>query len=475
MSLVFYDTETTGLDAPFGQILQFAAIRTDENLKDLERFEIRCRLMPHIVPAPTAMQVTGITVAQLTDESLPSHYQMVCAIHNKLKSWSPSNFAGFNSIDFDEHFLRQAFYQSLHHPYLTNCDGNTRADVMRIARAASLFAPGAISIPCDEEGKQTFKLAELAPANGFDHSEAHDAMGDVEATLFLAKLLFERAPEVWSTAMRFSKKAAVKDFIESEQVFSLSDFYFGKAYSWLVTRLGVNADNNSEHYLFNLAVDPSELAESSDLELGDRLRELPKPVRCIRINAAPFLMAAFDAPDIASGRELGEAELERRAELLSSDAGLRNRLITAFKETRDERETSVHVEEQIYAQFTSNEDMRLIEQFHRLPWNARIQHLKKLEDNRLRKLGMRLIHAEMPCVLEANFCKTCDIVLAKRLLGVAGEVPWLTLPAAIEEIDDLLVSADPSTIGHLQEHHIYLSERLRKAKYSLADAMSHLA
>jgi hypothetical protein len=88
---------------------------------------------------------------------------------------------------------------------------------------------------------------------------------------------------------------------------------------------------------------------------------------------------------------------------------------------------------------------------------------------------MRLIHAEMPGVLEANFCKTCDIVLAKRLLGVAGEVPWLTLPAAIEEIDDLLISADPSTIGHLQEHHIYLSERLRKAKYSLADAMSHLA
>ena len=38
-SFVFYDTETTGTDTAFDQILQFAAIRTDENLRELDRFE----------------------------------------------------------------------------------------------------------------------------------------------------------------------------------------------------------------------------------------------------------------------------------------------------------------------------------------------------------------------------------------------------------------------------------------------------
>ena len=65
MSLVFYDTETTGTETFFDQILQFAAIRTDANLNEIDRFEVRCRLLPHVVPAPGAMRVTGVRAAQL--------------------------------------------------------------------------------------------------------------------------------------------------------------------------------------------------------------------------------------------------------------------------------------------------------------------------------------------------------------------------------------------------------------------------
>jgi len=46
MGFVFYDTETTGTNLDFDQILQFAAIHTDHDLVELDRFEIRCRLLP---------------------------------------------------------------------------------------------------------------------------------------------------------------------------------------------------------------------------------------------------------------------------------------------------------------------------------------------------------------------------------------------------------------------------------------------
>ncbi len=60
MAFVFYDTEMTGSD-PYGdQILQFAAIRTDDDLNPVDRFDIRCRLLPHIVPSPGALLVTGV-------------------------------------------------------------------------------------------------------------------------------------------------------------------------------------------------------------------------------------------------------------------------------------------------------------------------------------------------------------------------------------------------------------------------------
>ena len=98
MSFVFYDTETTGTERVFDQILQFAAIRTDEDLQEIERFNIRCRLLPHVVPSPGAMPVTGITVAQLLSSELPTHYAMMRAVNEKLLSWPPSLFIGYNSV-----------------------------------------------------------------------------------------------------------------------------------------------------------------------------------------------------------------------------------------------------------------------------------------------------------------------------------------------------------------------------------------
>lgn len=52
MDYIFYDTETTGVSPYYDQILQFAAIRTDQDFRELDRFEIRCRLQPHIVANP---------------------------------------------------------------------------------------------------------------------------------------------------------------------------------------------------------------------------------------------------------------------------------------------------------------------------------------------------------------------------------------------------------------------------------------
>ena len=67
MSVVFYDTETTGSRVAFDQIVHFAAIRTDGDLNETDRFEARSRLLPHLVPSPGAMRVTGLSVGGLTD------------------------------------------------------------------------------------------------------------------------------------------------------------------------------------------------------------------------------------------------------------------------------------------------------------------------------------------------------------------------------------------------------------------------
>lgn len=231
MPYVFYDTETTGTETAFDQILQFAAIRTDDDLREQERFNIRCRVLPHIVPSPGALRATKISPAMLTDPALPSHYEAMRQIRAKLLEWSPATFIGFNSIQFDETLLRQAFFQTLHPAYLTNTDGNARSDAMRVAHAVSVYAPGGIAVPADDRGRETFRLEKLAPANGYNHDEAHEAMADVEATLYMARLMRERAPDIWRAMDRVTAKAAVREYVAAQPIFSMTECYYGRAYS----------------------------------------------------------------------------------------------------------------------------------------------------------------------------------------------------------------------------------------------------
>lgn len=471
MGFVFYDTETTGTDTDFDQILQFAAIHTDFQFNELDRIEIRCRLMPHIVAAPGAVRVTKVTAAQLCDGTLDSHYAMMRKIREKLVSWAPAIFIGYNSLRFDEHLLRQAFYKTLHPVYLTNNNGNMRTDALRIVQAVSLFAPGVLTLPVNDDGDEVFKLDRVAPLNGFAHERAHDAAADVEATIFLCRMLAEKAPEVWSSFMRFSQKAAVVDYLSAERVFCLSDFYFGKPYSWIVTEIGRNAEIGSEHFVYNLAIDPDSLRDLSDDDLVARLARLPKPVRRLKSNGCPIIVPVDDAPAIARAAEFGFDELMHRADVLAGDDALRARLIAAFQSTQQEREPSIHVEQQLYDSFFSKPDEMLMEKFHVVPWEQRLGIIQQFGDPRLQQIGRRLIYIERPDLFPAQNRFELDCAAARRVCANKTDVPWLTLPQAIAAMDELLAETDPAENAFLQEHREHLSQRLQSALLVLAAAM----
>ena len=467
LDLVFYDTETTGISTAFDQILQFAAIRTDKKLREVERFEIRCRLMPHIVPAPGAMRVTKISAAQLNDASYPSHYEMVRALRDKLLAWSPAVFIGYNSLSFDEQLLRQAFYQTLHDPYLTSRGGNARADLMRAVQVSTLLAPGVVTLPLNEQGQPQFKLDRLAPANGFNHAHAHDAMGDVEATLHLARLLANRAPKLWAATLQGATKTAATQLMTRAPIFCVFESYFAKPYGFALTTLGASRDNSANLYAYDLLVPPDELEGLSDDELSRRLSATPRPLRIIRTNAAPLVLAYPEGHSRTSASVIAAEDIEARAARLAKDARLRQRLIAAQDALFPPRAPSAFVEEQIYDGFTSSRDQKILEAFHQCPWEERDELLDRLSDRRLRQLGKRLLFIERPEHFDAKTRALQERRLAERLLPKDENVPWLTLRRALAELDELLASLEPSQTQHLSEHKAWLEARLKEAKSAL--------
>ena len=373
MAYVFYDTETTGTNTAFDQILQFAAILTDDELNEIEQFETRYRLLPHIVPAPSALRETRVDLARLTDPSLLSHYETTCAIAEKLRSWSPAVFIGYNSLAFDEALLRQTFFQNLKPIYLTNTHRNVRADTLRLIQAANVDTPGSVTVPVAEDGRLTRRLETIAPANGFNQYNAHDALRDVEATIYMARLIRQRSPQLWNPMMQMASKPAVIHRVQSGQLLSLTEFYYGKPYSWLVVGCGQNPDYDAQLGLFDLKYNPADYLDLSIDNLVEVLNSSKKAIRCIRANNQPILLPLALAPPALHNLPNADAEIERRANVILQAKEFQIRVGKAIAKRYPPQEPSLYVEEQIYKQFPDKTDEFLMERFHQAPWERRAE------------------------------------------------------------------------------------------------------
>lgn len=463
MSFVFYDTETTGTQSAFDQILQFAAVRTDGDLQEIDRFDIRSRLLPYVVPSPGALRVTGLTIDQLLDESHPSHYEMVSQLRRTLDGWCPAAFVGYNSLRFDEEFLRQAFFQCLHPPYLTNTGGSKRADALHLIRAAAVLHPEHIVVAKSDKGRPSFKLDRLAPANGYNHPNAHEAMADVEALIFLCRVVRDRCPQLWARFLRFADKGSVTDFIEQEEVFLLMEFFPVQTGRFVVTAIGQNAAQPNITYCYDLAVDPAELRGLSDAELQVRLTSRPRPIRKVKKNAAPSLCPLFEAPpELLDG--VGVDEFLRRAREVRFDLALMERLVAAATASEPVYPPSPHVERRIYDGFWSKADARRLEAFHTASWTDRVVIADGLEDERLAWLARRLIFVEQPQHLAPERYAAIAEEIAGRLVADAFDCGgWTTLTVALESLAAMMPELEPTFEADFRRLGAYLEKTMGEA------------
>jgi len=185
-SYLFYDIETTGLSKCFDQVIQFAAIRTDVDLNEIDRHEIFVKLNPDTVPSPGAVITHQLGMQQLQQGS--NEIVAIEQIHQLLNT--PGTISvGYNSLGFDDEFLRFSFYRNLlppyTHQYANQCG---RMDIYPMTVMYYLYNTSAINWP-ENNGKPSLKLADLNAANELATGDAHNAMVDVEVTLALAKKL----------------------------------------------------------------------------------------------------------------------------------------------------------------------------------------------------------------------------------------------------------------------------------------------
>lgn len=183
---LFYDIESTGLNKCFDQVLQFAAIRTTLDFKEIERTELLIKLNPDVFPSPYASITHRISLAESSKGI--SEYEAIKIIHRLLNT--PGTISlGYNTLGFDDEFLRFSFYRNLLPPYTHQFAKQCyRMDLYPIALFYRLYGKAEIHWP-ERSGKPSMKLEDISTANNLATGQAHQAITDVEATLALAKVL----------------------------------------------------------------------------------------------------------------------------------------------------------------------------------------------------------------------------------------------------------------------------------------------
>lgn len=434
MAFVFFDTETTGLQKGFDQIVHFAAIRTDENLSEVERFEVRSRLNPNVVPHPEALAVNGLPIEQLLSKEQPSHYEMMRHLEAKLCSWSPSIFLGYNSIKFDEEMLRHALFQTLHPAYLTSFHNNGRNDVLSLALAAYAIDKDAITVPLRDDGSPIFRLAELAVANGIPVGSAHNAMFDAETTLTLCKRIMQQCPQLWQRFVRSSNKAAVSEFISTEEGFLLTEIYQNRAYHTPVAFIGEDPNPGNGRLCIDLRLNFDELASLTAQELHAFLSRKPCPIRKIQTNTGPTVTPLWEAEEGLLG-DLGLDALEDRASTIADDDELKHRFVEIYSNSREPFAEPIHIEEKLHGIWLSDADSARARQFHKTPWPDRYEIIQTMEDERLREFGRRLIFFEARSCLPKEVIDRLDRETAERL-SHPNDKP-MSLNRCLDEIQKL--------------------------------------
>ena len=432
MALVLFDTETTGLSRHFDQIIEFGAVRVNDDLEVEEHFETTCRLQPHIVPTPSALHLTGRSYAELTSLSRQSHFEMISDIHRRFTGWSPAAFIGYNSIRFDEEFLRHAFYQCLLEPYVTSI-GNARGDVLKLVRAVSKLRPDVLPAAYGADGQRSMRLHDVAIACGFKSNGAHEAMADVEAMLWVVKVIAHSAPEIWSSFMRFSTKAAAQEFLQEEDVFvSFEAETTGQGFR-LLTAFGRHPGQPARRYCLDLSFSFEAILNASDYELVEMFKQREGPLRRVKTNASPLLFPLYEVLESTFPKTV-EEDVLKLARSIRSDESLVRRLSKAAFAAEAVYAMSPHVEQQLYDRFIPDIDKALMQQFHAVPWDQRHEVVARISDDRLRRLGQRAIYFEMPHLLPEKARTALDKAVRDRWTGDAT-APWTTASSALLDLE----------------------------------------
>lgn len=309
-SFYFYDLETSGFNPKEARIVQFAGQRTDMDLKPIgEPHNFLLRLSDDVLPDPDAVLITGITPQKTIAEGM--HEVEFLKIFQEQIALPDTIFVGFNTVRFDDEFMRYLMYRNFHDPYEWQWrDGRGKWDILDVVRMTRALRPEGIEWPFDSKGSPTNRLELLTKLNGLSHEAAHDALSDVQATIDVARLIRGKQPKLFDFLLKMSDKKEAARLVMGKQPFVYtSGKYAGEFEKTTVVGTLAEHPRSGGALVFDLRHDPQSFMEMDPPALAEAMRRRrddpgPRlPVKTLKFNRCPAI-APLSVLDEASQERL---------------------------------------------------------------------------------------------------------------------------------------------------------------------------
>jgi exodeoxyribonuclease I len=473
-TFLWHDYETFGAVPRRDRPSQFAAIRTDAALNEIgEPLMIYCKPAPDYLPSPEATLITGITPQLCLERGLPEH-EFAAQIERAFSQ--PGTIGvGYNTIRFDDEVTRFLFWRNLIDPYAREWQNECgRWDLLDVVRLTYALRPDGIQWPKKEDGSQSFKLEDLAKANGLLHESAHDALSDVRATIALARLIRNAQPKLFDFAFALHRKDRVASELglpavrETAKPFLHVSGMFPAERGCLAVMwpLASHPTNKNELLAWDLAHDPSELrdldADTVRLRMFTRAAELPEgvvrlPIKGVHLNKSPMVVGNLRTLAAPMAERWGiDLDTAMRHAAIARDLPDMSAIWARVYERP--KEDAPDVDEDLYGGFVGNGDRRRLNQLRALSPAELARDRTGFDDGRLEEIVFRYRARNWPETLSEEEAQRWEEHRVAKLFD--GEGGARTVEGLFAEIDALSETVDEQ------------GEELLGALYDYADAIA---
>jgi exodeoxyribonuclease-1 len=398
-SFFFYDLETSGFNPREARVMQFAGQRTDLQLQPIgEPINVLIQLTDDILPDPGAILVTGIT-PQTTRADGITEAEFLRLFTDQVAT-PGTVFVGFNTIRFDDEFMRYMHYRNFYDPYEWQWqDKRSKWDVLDVVRLTRALRPDGIKWPVDTNGKPTNRLELLTSLNKLDHANAHDALSDVHATIAVARLIYNKQSKLFNYLLSMRDKKAVQQLVESDQPFVYASGQYSSEFEKTTVAIKLASHPKKQGYLvYDLRYDPAQFANKTPAELSTLMRwtkdpdAVRLPVKTLQANRCPAIapLSVLDK-DSQKRLQLHPEIIENHRQKLAGLKTFADNVLKAIELTSKEQQTQLlaspqDVDSQLYDGFFNNRDKTVMSAIRASDPSDVSELAKDLQDQRLKTL-----------------------------------------------------------------------------------------